>query len=228
MSQLLNLLKGTDSLARTAPDLFAQPEVAWAVEQAFMYAIIACMTDGDVNQRHAVNSYHQTVLARFEELLAARDNAPLHLAEVCAAIGAPERTLRACCEQHLGMGPIRYLRLRRMHLAHRALLEADATSATVTSIATDQGFWELGKFSVAYRSLFGESPSATLRRRPVHQPMPKISALCCHMPFRHSQHPRFPEQCTERKECGSVPDEHAIHPLPEYEASDLRRQTRYI
>ena len=62
------------------------------------------------------------------------------------------------------MGPIRYLTLRRMHLVHRALLRADASSATVTSIATGHGFWELGRFSVAYRALFGELPSETLRR----------------------------------------------------------------
>jgi AraC-like DNA-binding protein len=106
------------------------------------------------------------VLARFEEMLAENANAPLHLEEICSAIGAPERTLRSVCQRHLGMSPIRYLWLRRMHLAHRALLKADAATATVTSIATGQGFWELGKFSIAYRSLFGESPSATLRRRP--------------------------------------------------------------
>jgi transcriptional regulator GlxA family with amidase domain len=73
------------------------------------------------------------------------------------------------------MSPIRYLWLRRMHLAHRALLKADPATATVTSVATDQGFWELGKFSVAYRSLFGESPSATLRRRPDDPPTPQGS-----------------------------------------------------
>ena len=64
------------------------------------------------------------------------------------------------------MGPIRYLALRRMHLVRRALLQADSSKATVTRIATDHGFWELGRFSVAYRSLFGELPSESLRSVP--------------------------------------------------------------
>jgi AraC-like DNA-binding protein len=64
------------------------------------------------------------------------------------------------------MGPIRYLTLRRMHLARRALSRADSSMATVTQIATDHGFWELGRFAVAYHALFGEPPSTTLRRGP--------------------------------------------------------------
>ena len=62
------------------------------------------------------------------------------------------------------MGPIRYLTLRRMNLVRRALLRADPSKATVTRIVTDHGFWELGRFSIVYRALFGESPSETLRR----------------------------------------------------------------
>jgi AraC-like DNA-binding protein len=64
------------------------------------------------------------------------------------------------------MSPLRYLWLRRMHLAHRRLIMADQTKTTVTELAAELGFWELGRFSVQYRALFGEPPSATLRRPP--------------------------------------------------------------
>jgi AraC-like DNA-binding protein len=61
------------------------------------------------------------------------------------------------------MGPIRFLTLRRMHLVRRALLQADPSKSTVTRVAADLGFWELGRISVSYRALFGESPSETFR-----------------------------------------------------------------
>jgi transcriptional regulator GlxA family with amidase domain len=107
---------------------------------------------------------HDAIVSRFEQFLEANADRPLYLTEICAAVGVAERTLRASCEEHLGMGPIRYLTLRRMHLVRRRLLQADASATTVTRVVTDHGFWELGRFSVAYRTLFGESPSETLRR----------------------------------------------------------------
>jgi transcriptional regulator GlxA family with amidase domain len=103
-------------------------------------------------------------MRRFNEYLEAHSGRPLYITEICAGIGVAERTLRASCEEHLGMGPIRYLTLRRMHIVRRALQRADSSNSTVTRIVTDHGFWELGRFSVAYRELFGESPSETSRK----------------------------------------------------------------
>jgi len=90
----------------------------------------------------------------------------IYVPDLCTAINVPERTLRACCLERLGMTPTQYLRLRRMQLARHALRKADPTVTTVTEVAMRYGFWELGRFSVRYRGLYGESPSVTLRRPP--------------------------------------------------------------
>jgi transcriptional regulator GlxA family with amidase domain len=108
---------------------------------------------------------HAAIIARLEKLLETTDW-PLRLPEICKIVEASERTLRLCCHERFGMGPIRYLWMRRMLPAHEALTEAGPRTETVTKIATRFGFPELGRFSVDYRRLFGEAPSATLRRSP--------------------------------------------------------------
>jgi transcriptional regulator GlxA family with amidase domain len=110
-------------------------------------------------------SRREKIVKKFKEYLENHPDRPIYLPEICSSIGVAERTLRAACEEHLGMGPIRYLTLRRMHLVRRSLLVADASRTSVTRILTDRGFWELGRFSVAYHAMFGETPSQTLRRR---------------------------------------------------------------
>ena len=108
------------------------------------------------------NRRHDAIVKKFEEFLEKHPDRQLYLPEICSAIGSCERT--TACEEHFGMGPIRYLTLRRMHFVHQSLLRADAGKSSVTRILTDQGFWELGRSSVAYRKLFGETPLQTLRR----------------------------------------------------------------
>lgn len=167
--RLLKLHKSIGQLAHNAPDILQLPEVRRALENEFIHVMVRCLAEGAVVEPTAGSRRHDTIVARFEEYLEIHTDRPLYLAEICAAIGVAERTLRASCKEHLGMGPIRYLTLRRMHLVRRALMRSDPSNATVTQIVTNHGFWELGRFSVAYRGLFGEAPSDTLRR-PAEQP----------------------------------------------------------
>jgi AraC-like DNA-binding protein len=166
MLRLVKLHEMVGEIAKTTPDILTLPEVARSLEQDLIRLMIRCLTEGASSGMSTGGRRHDTIVARFEEFLEANPDQPLYLTEICAAIGVAERTLRIACEEHLGMGPIRYLSLRRMHLMRRALLRADPSTATVTRLATDHGFWELGRFSVAYRGLFGEPPSASLRRPP--------------------------------------------------------------
>lgn len=166
MSQLLDVHATAGQIAKTAPDVLELPEVIRALEQQLIYLMVRCLTEGEPSKNTAGGLRHDTLVARFEAFLEANPNTPLYLAEICTALGTAERTLRIACEEHLGMGPIRYLALRRMHLVRRALLRGDSSKTTVTQLATDHGFWELGRFAVAYRTLFGETPSEFLRRPP--------------------------------------------------------------
>jgi AraC-like DNA-binding protein len=168
MLRLLKLHKSVGQLAHDSPDVLELPEVLRAFENELIHVMVRCLAEGAAVEPTVGSCRHDTIVARFEEFLEANPDRPLYLTEICAAIGVAERTLRASCEEHLGMGPIRYLTLRRMHLVRRALLRADPSEATVTRIVTDQGFWELGRFSIAYRALFAESPSETLWRPTEH------------------------------------------------------------
>jgi AraC-like DNA-binding protein len=171
MSRLLNIHELVGQLAKTTPDILSLPEVARSLEQELILVMIRCLTEGEPTGMTTGGRRHDMIIVRFEEFLETHPDQPLHLTEICAAIGVAERLLRVACEEHLGMGPIRFLSLRRMHLVHRALRQADPSTTTVTRVATDHGFWELGRFSVAYRVQFGESPSESLRRPPDDGPL---------------------------------------------------------
>ncbi|WP_051382585.1 helix-turn-helix domain-containing protein [Bradyrhizobium sp. Tv2a-2] len=164
MSRLLKLHKAVGQLAHDNPEIIELPEVCRALDDRLLHLMVRCLAEGAGVEATTGGRRHDAIIAKFEEYLAAHPDRPLYLTEICAGIGVAERTLRAACDEHLGMGPIRYLTLRRMHLVRRALLGAEAKEASVTRIVTDHGFWELGRFSVAYRTIFGESPSETLRR----------------------------------------------------------------
>ena len=165
LAELLSLIDDARRVARVWPEVFEAGEARRALEQSLLCALIACLESGEQRREPATRARRAQIMARFEGVVEASPARALHLPELCRLVGVPERTLRTCCQQHLGMSPHRYLLRRRIHLVRQALLRGDPSVATVTSIATSHGFWELGRFAAAYRSVFGESPSVTLRRQ---------------------------------------------------------------
>ena len=162
MAKLQRLHAAAAQLAEDAPAVIAHPEAARGLEQALIEALVGCLGTGEVREDRSALRQHALILRRFRRAVEEDPDEPLYIPELCKAIGVADRTLRTCCQEQLGMGPKRYLLLRRMHLARRALRESDPTATTVTEIATRYGFWQFGRFSGEYNSLFGELPSATL------------------------------------------------------------------
>jgi AraC-like DNA-binding protein len=196
MSRLIGLHQQVGQLARTAPLKFADPKISRALDQALVHALIMCLSENIEIERRVDTNPYPVIMARLEEFLAANFDRPVYLAEICAATGASDHTLRGCCHEYLGMSAIHYLWLRRMHMAHRALILATPATTTVTEVATDCGFWELGRFSVAYRALFGEVPSLSLRRSQEHvfladlAPADRSACRAVRPPAAHHPHRR--------------------------------------
>jgi AraC family ethanolamine operon transcriptional activator len=78
-------------------------------------------------------------------------------------VGRSERGLRDAFYTVHQMSPKRWVLAQRLQRARRALIEVRSAEVTVTRVAMDNGFHQLGRFAVTYRQAFGETPSETLR-----------------------------------------------------------------
>ncbi|MGH6642598.1 MAG: helix-turn-helix domain-containing protein, partial [Bradyrhizobium sp.] len=105
------------------------------------------------------------LVAKVDDYLAAADLRPVHISEICAQLNVSRRTLHRAFFEVLGLGPITYLRHKRLCAIHSVLRERNPATATVAEVAIQHGFIELGRFSHYYHSLFGEYPSETLGGR---------------------------------------------------------------
>jgi len=101
------------------------------------------------------------VVARAEAFLDAHAADVVDLAQLCRATGVSERTLRNAFNDVHGMSPKRFMLHWRLRKAHHALTRGH--QASVTAVATDFGFYELGRFASRYRAVYGRCPSETLR-----------------------------------------------------------------
>jgi AraC-like DNA-binding protein len=165
-ASLLSVLEAGIRATGTTPGILASPQAADALEHALLLPMVMCLRHAEAGKESIPDGRRSALAKRFEAVVEANFDSPLLMADLCRTIGVPERSLRKLCQEQLGLSPQRFLALRRLHLARRALLRSDHISTTVTAIAMSHGVWELGRFAAAYRLLFGESPSATLRRPP--------------------------------------------------------------
>jgi len=165
LSRFQDLFQHACHLAVPANKLIEQPEVARALEQDMIHAVIHCLTGDGTESNSRTRSNHTALMTRFETALRKSADRKITLPDLCAEIGVAERTLRMCCHEFLGVSPMRYLLLRRLNKARAALRRADASTASVASIAREHQFFELGRFAATYRAAFGEAPLTTLQRK---------------------------------------------------------------
>jgi AraC-like DNA-binding protein len=107
------------------------------------------------------------VVRLVEDYLEAASDRPLHISELCSRLGMSRRSLHRAFHEVFGIGPVTFLRHKRLCAVHSILKASMPGGTTVGEVAIQQGFVELGRFSHEYQVMFGEYPSQTLGRQPV-------------------------------------------------------------
>lgn len=97
-----------------------------------------------------------------EDYLEMTGDRPLHISEICSRLHLSRRSLHRAFHEIFGIGPMTFLRQKRLCTVYSILKSNSPGETTVSEVAIQQGFVELGRFSHDYRVMFGEYPSQTL------------------------------------------------------------------
>jgi AraC-like DNA-binding protein len=138
------------------PDALRAPDVQARLENALLDPLMGALAKPRAPQA----SRSQAAMADIRRYLDGHPHEVLSPADLCAALSISERTLRRYFEEAYDTSPGRFLRLRRLNQARRAL--RSGAFASVTAAGIRFGFFDLGRFAADYHRLFGEFPSHTL------------------------------------------------------------------
>ena len=104
------------------------------------------------------------VLEKAEAYIRANLGEQIGLADLVTVSDTSASSLLRAFRIHRGTTPMKYVKQIRLESAQRTLLAAKTGLTTVTEVAMDHGFFQLGRFSADYKLAFGELPSDTLGR----------------------------------------------------------------
>lgn len=110
------------------------------------------------------NSAADRIVKKVEDYVASIKHRPISIIELCQVCEISERTLHMAFQRKLGITPASYIRTQRLNQVYKTLRIADPTWGKIKDAALENGFSHLGHFTTQYKKLFGELPSATLRR----------------------------------------------------------------
>jgi AraC family ethanolamine operon transcriptional activator len=102
------------------------------------------------------------IVSKVEDHIEAGGSKPFHISEICSRLHVSRRTLHRAFHDAVGLGPVAFLRSKRLCVVHKTLRNSDPIKTTVAQVAIEHGFANLGRFSGDYYSLFNEYPSQTL------------------------------------------------------------------
>ncbi|WP_165821399.1 helix-turn-helix domain-containing protein [Falsiruegeria mediterranea] len=103
------------------------------------------------------------VLQDLDDLLMHPDAVDVDVGDMAHRLGVSRRTLFYALRKSAGLTPRRYQELLLLRRLRQNLRDANVGNNTVTQLASELGFGDLGRLSGKYHKQFGEYPHETLR-----------------------------------------------------------------
>ena len=103
-------------------------------------------------------------LSRVEDYICANLDKAIIRDDLANVAGVSIRSLSRAFEAKYGIGPMAFVRQRRLDACFSRLRGSLPGTTTVTDVAMSHGFSHIGKFAIAYKKAFGESPSTSLTK----------------------------------------------------------------
>lgn len=108
-------------------------------------------------------SVPKSVLDDCLEAITTGEVSGLSVTDICARAGISRRALEVEFGRKFGLGPSTFFKMVRLGEARRRLSDGSEEELSVGDAMYETGFSHVGQFAQAYRKLFGELPSETLR-----------------------------------------------------------------
>jgi AraC family ethanolamine operon transcriptional activator len=132
-------------------------------QRTIIEAFVVSLTSALPPERGRACSTGARLVREAEDYVDAADGRPVHISELCSALRVSRRNLHRAFADALDMGPVAYLRRRRLSAIHSVLKRSDPATISIADLAFEYGFPEPSRFSALYRAHFGERPSETCR-----------------------------------------------------------------
>jgi AraC family ethanolamine operon transcriptional activator len=154
-----------DGLRRTLSQVYVhQTELCNRVADELICELVRHWTaQQGTSARRRDMSVPKSVLDDCLEAITLGEVSGLCVTDICARAGISRRSLEMEFGRKFGLGPSAFFKIIRLGEARRRLSDGSEEELSVGDAMHETGFFHVGQFAQAYRKMFGELPSETLR-----------------------------------------------------------------
>jgi AraC-like DNA-binding protein len=134
------------------------------VERQICFEILNCLDHSTAHSRGVDRSKRHRAMKLSLDMIASRSPQDISVLDLVNNSGVSQRTLEYAFLDRFAITPQQYLNALRLHRVHLQLLSSHQRATTVEEVAQQHGYTQSGHFAQAYRAIYGQLPSRTLKQ----------------------------------------------------------------